>query len=126
MTHCGWNSIVEAVGAGVPMITWPAHGDQFYNEKLIPEVQSIGVEVGATEWCLSSFGERETLVTRDSIEKAVRILMDGGDEAEKMRRRAHEFGEKAREAVQEDGSSHKNLLALIDDLKRLRDRKPFE
>jgi hypothetical protein len=86
MTHCGWNSIVEAVGAGVPMITWPTHGDQFYNEKLIPEVQSIGVEVGATEWCLSSFGERETLVTRDSIEKAVRILMDGGDEAEKMRR----------------------------------------
>jgi hypothetical protein len=126
MTHCGWNSIVEAVGAGVPMITWPAHGDQFYNEKLIPEVQSIGVEVGATEWCLSSFAERETLVTRDSIEKVVRILMDGGDEAEKMRRQAHEFGEKARQAVQEDGSSHKNLLALIDDLKRLRDRKPFE
>jgi hypothetical protein len=126
MTHCGWNSTVEAVCAGVPMITWPAHGEQFYNEKLITEVRRIGVEVGATEWCLSSFGERETLVTRDSIEKAVRILMDGGDEAEKMRRRAHEFGEKAREAVQEDGSSHKNLLALIDDLKRLRDRKPFE
>ncbi|CAJ2634462.1 unnamed protein product [Trifolium pratense] len=126
MTHCGWNSTVEAVGAGVPMITWPVHGEQFYNEKLITEVRGIGVEVGATEWCLTSFAERETLVTRDSIEKAVRRLMDGGDEAEKIRRRAHEFREKARGAVQEDGSSHKNLSALIDELKRLRDRKPFE
>ncbi|GAU10814.1 hypothetical protein TSUD_426330, partial [Trifolium subterraneum] len=126
MTHCGWNSTVEAVSAGVPMITWPVHGEQFYNEKLITEVRRIGVEVGATEWCLTSYEEREQLVTRDGIEKALRRLMDGGDEAKKIRRRAHEFGEKARGAVQEDGPSHKNLLALIDDLKRLRDRKPFE
>jgi abscisate beta-glucosyltransferase len=52
--------------------------------------------------------------------------MDGGDEAEEIRRRARELGDKARRAVQEDGSSNKNLLALIDDIKRLRDHKPFE
>jgi len=126
MTHCGWNSTVEAVGAGVPMITWPSHGEQFYNEKLITEVRGIGVEVGATEWCLTGFEEREKLLSSDSIEKAVRRLMDGGDEAEKIRSRAQEFGEKARRAVEEGGSSHKNLLALIDDLKRLRDSKPIE
>lgn len=117
---------MEAVGAGVPMITWPSHGEQFYNEKLITEVRGIGVEVGATEWCLTGFEEREKLVSSDSIQKAVRRLMDGGDEAEKIRRRAQEFGEKARLAIQEGGSSHKNLLALIDDLKRLRDSRPIE
>jgi hypothetical protein len=117
MTHCGWNSIVEAVSAGVPMITWPVHGEQFYNEKLITDVHRIGVEVGATEWYLNGIGEKEKVVSRDSIEKALTRLMDGGDEAEEIRRRARELGDRARSAVQEGGSSNKNLLALIDILK---------
>jgi len=120
MTHCGWNSTVEAVSAGIPMITWPVHGEQFYNEKLITDVRGIGVEVGATEWCVNGFGEKEKLVSKDSIEKAVRRLMDGGDEAKEIRQRAQEFGEKATRAVQKGGSTHNNLLALIDDLKRIR------
>ncbi|XP_057420030.1 scopoletin glucosyltransferase-like [Lotus japonicus] len=123
VTHCGWNSTVEAVSAGVPMITWPVHGEQFYNERLITQVRGIGVEVGAEEWTSIGFGEREKVVSRESIEKAVRRLMDGGDEAEQIRRRAEEFGVKARLAVQDGGSSHNNLTALIDDLKQLRDRK---
>ncbi|CAJ2634464.1 unnamed protein product [Trifolium pratense] len=123
MTHCGWNSTVEAVSVGVPMITWPVHFDQFYNEKLITDVRGIGVEVGATEWCLDGVEEKEKVVSRDSIEKAVTRLMNGGDEAEEIRRRAQEFGDKARRAVEEGGSSHNNLLALIDDLKSLRDHK---
>ncbi|XP_004508344.1 UDP-glucose flavonoid 3-O-glucosyltransferase 7 [Cicer arietinum] len=121
MTHCGWNSIVEAVSAGIPMITWPVHGEQFYNEKLITQVRGIGVEVGAGEWSNSGYGEREKLVSGESIEKALRRLMDGGDDAQEIRRRAREFGDKAKEAAQEGGSSYKNLTVLIDDLKRLRD-----
>jgi scopoletin glucosyltransferase len=62
-------------------------------------------------------------VSRHSIEKAVRRLMDDGDEAKEIRRRAQEFGRKATQAVQEGGSSNNNLLALIGDLKRSRDRK---
>ncbi|KAJ1405649.1 UDP-glucosyltransferase family protein [Sesbania bispinosa] len=90
-----------------------------------PQVLILGhpAVVGAAEWSSIGFGERENLVRRDSIEKAVRRLMDGGDEADQIRRRAQEFGEKARQAVQEGGSSHNNLTALIDDLKRLRDGK---
>ncbi|KAG2371810.1 hypothetical protein LR48_Vigan05g142100 [Vigna angularis] len=123
LSHCGWNSTVEAVSGGVPMITWPVHGEQFYNEKLISEVRGIGLEVGAAEWSSIGFGERQTLVCRDSIERGVRRIMDGGDEAQEVRRRAQEYGEKAREAVGEGGSSHKNLTALIHDLMRLRDAK---
>jgi len=123
MTHCGWNSTVEAVSVGVPTITWPVHGEQFYNEKLITQVRGIGVEVGAAEWSPIGIGEREKIVGRDSIEKAVRRLMDGGDEAEKIRRYAREFGDKAKRAAEEGGSSHRNLTVVIDDLKILRDRK---
>jgi len=126
MTHCGWNSTVEAVSAGIPMITWPMRGEQFYNEKLITGVRRIGVEVGATEWSLHSFQEKEKLVCRHSIEKAVRRLLDDSDEAKEIRQCAEEFGRMARHAVQVGGSSHNNLLALIDDLKRLRECKPLD
>nr|KYP58166.1 Anthocyanin 3'-O-beta-glucosyltransferase [Cajanus cajan] len=123
LTHCGWNSTVEAVTAGIPMLTWPVHGEQFYNEKLITQVRGIGVEVGAAEWTSIGFGERHKLVTRDSIQNAITRLMDAGDEATQIRRRAKEFAQKARKAVKEGGSSHNNLTALIHDLKRLRDAK---
>lgn len=126
MTHCGWNSTVEAVSAGIPMITWPVHGEQFYNEKLITDVRGIGVEVGATEWCVNGFGEKEKVVNKDSIEKVVRRLMGSGDEAEEIRQRAQEFGQKATRAVQVGGSSHNSLLALIDDLKRMRNCKTLD
>ncbi|XP_020228024.1 UDP-glucose flavonoid 3-O-glucosyltransferase 7 [Cajanus cajan] len=123
LTHCGWNSTLEGVTAGVPMITWPVQGDQFYNEKLVSEVRGIGVEVGATEWRVVGYGEREKLIGRDCIERAVRRLMDGGDEALNIRRRAKEFGEKAKEALQEGGSSHDSLSAMILDLMCFRDSK---
>ncbi|KEH15806.1 putative hexosyltransferase [Medicago truncatula] len=123
MTHCGWNSTVEAVSAGVPMITWPMHGEQFYNEKLITQVRGIGGEVGAVEWCLVGIGEKEKLVGRDGIEKVVKRLMDNSYVAEIIRRHAREFGDKAKCAAQEGGSSHRNLTVLINDLKSLRDNK---
>ncbi|KAL0559710.1 hypothetical protein IC582_000077 [Cucumis melo] len=46
ITHCGWNSTLEGVVAGVPMVTWPVAAEQFYNEKLVTEVLKIGVGVG--------------------------------------------------------------------------------
>jgi hypothetical protein len=122
LTHCGWNSVVEAVSAGVPMITWPVHSDQFYNEKLITQVRGIGVEIGVDEWNMAAFRDSKKLVKRDRIEKALRRLMDDGDEAVQIRQRAQKFA-KIATRVQEDGSSHENLTALIDELKRLRDSK---
>ncbi|RZC24336.1 Abscisate beta-glucosyltransferase [Glycine soja] len=50
MTHCGWNSYLESLCAGMPMIAWPISVEQFLNEKLITEVLKIGVQVGSREW----------------------------------------------------------------------------
>jgi len=46
MTHCGWNSILESLSFGLPMIGWPMFSEQFYNEKLLVFLLKIGVSVG--------------------------------------------------------------------------------
>ncbi|KAJ1258552.1 hypothetical protein BS78_10G084200 [Paspalum vaginatum] len=113
VTHCGWNSTLEAITAGLPVVTWPHFSDQFLNEKMAVEVLGIGVSVGVTERVMFQTVEKEIVVGRDVVEKAVRSLMGGGEEAEERRRRARELADKARAAMQEGGSSHNNLMDLV-------------
>ncbi|XP_061362865.1 UDP-glucose flavonoid 3-O-glucosyltransferase 7-like [Gastrolobium bilobum] len=119
LTHCGWNAVAEAISAGVPMITMPGFGDQYYNEKLITEVHGFGVEVGAAEWSISPYDAKKKLVSGERIEKAVKRLMDGGEEGRQIRSKAKEMQQKAWKAVQEGGSSHNSLTVLVDHLNSL-------
>ncbi|XP_022763423.1 scopoletin glucosyltransferase-like [Durio zibethinus] len=111
VTHCGWNSILEAVCAGVPMVTWPVAAEQFYNEKLLTQVLRIGIGVGANKWA-RIVGD---FVKREAIEKAVRDIIVG-DKAEDMRNRAKALADKARKAVEKGGSSDSDSNALIEEL----------
>ncbi|XVF01289.1 hypothetical protein REPUB_Repub04eG0075000 [Reevesia pubescens] len=115
MTHCGWNSTLEGVSCGVPMITWPISAEQFYNEKLITDVLKIGVKVGSVDW-LSWNMEPRAAVGRDKVEAAVKRLMGGGEEAADMRNKARQIGDMAKKAV-EGGSSYKDAVSLIKELK---------
>ncbi|XP_058191243.1 scopoletin glucosyltransferase-like [Rhododendron vialii] len=115
LTHCGWNSTLEGISAGVPMVTWPMFAEQFYNEKLVTEVLRIGVSIGALKW---NFFTVSGVVMREQIGKAVRRVMVGED-AEEMRNRAQEFKEMAKKAV-EEGGSHTNLNDLIHELSSYR------
>ncbi|KAI9128834.1 hypothetical protein K1719_000317 [Acacia pycnantha] len=123
MTHCGWNSTLEAISSGVPMITWPLHSEQFFNEQFILRVLGIGVEVGADNCGVLNVltgVATKNLVKRHRIESAIRKLLGGGDEAVEMRRRVRGLAEKAKAAVGEGGSSQRNLTALIQDLQEMK------
>ncbi|KHN36250.1 UDP-glucose flavonoid 3-O-glucosyltransferase 7 [Glycine soja] len=119
VTHCGWNTIMEGVTAGLPMATWPLFAEQFFNEKPVVDVLKIGVAVGAKEWRpWNDFGKE--VVKKEDIGKAIALLMGSGEESAEMRRKAVVLATAAKTAIQVGGSSHTNMLGLIQELKSLR------
>ncbi|XP_048323976.2 UDP-glycosyltransferase 87A1 [Ziziphus jujuba] len=107
-THCGWNSTLEAVFAGVPMLTCPIFYDQIPNRKRIVEDWKIGYDVKK---------ENEGLVTRDEISELVQRVMDPEcKEGKEMRKRAKELQEACHGAIAKGGSSDENLDAFIRDI----------
>ncbi|KAK2354301.1 soyasapogenol B glucuronide galactosyltransferase [Trifolium repens] len=116
VTHCGWNTIMESVNAGLPLATWPLFAEQFYNERLLVDVLRIGVAVGAKEWRnWNEFGD--DVVKREDIGKAIGLLMGSGEECLEIRRRAKALSGAAKKAIEFGGSSHTKLKELIEDLK---------
>ncbi|XP_078151394.1 scopoletin glucosyltransferase-like [Carex rostrata] len=113
LTHCGWNSTIEAISAGVPMITWPMSGDQFFNEKLIVEMLNIGAAIGIKE---GPFVENRQLIEAETIKCVIERVLGEGAEGEAMRKRAKELKEIAKAALQEGGSSYADLDNLIEEL----------
>uniref|UniRef100_A0ACD5YQ22 Uncharacterized protein n=1 Tax=Avena sativa TaxID=4498 RepID=A0ACD5YQ22_AVESA len=112
VTHCGWNSLLESITHGVPVVTWPHFADQFMNERLAVDVLGIGVPVG-TALPVMLFGDEAVPVVRGDVARAVSELMDGGEVAEERRRKAREYGERAHRAMEKGGSSYENLTLLI-------------
>ncbi|KAJ4718359.1 Glycosyltransferase [Melia azedarach] len=117
LTHCGWNSLLEAISCGVPLVTWPYFGDQFLNEKLVVQVLKIGVRIGVEHG--RNFAEErknEALVKKEDIIKAINKLMDEGEERDERRRRVGELAEIAKSAIEEGGSSYLNIKLFIQDI----------
>ncbi|CAO2840521.1 unnamed protein product [Amaranthus hypochondriacus] len=121
ITHCGWNSTVEGCTSGVPMVTWPISAEQFYNEKLISHVLKVGVEVGSKKWT-RSIEECSEIVEKDKIEKAIKELMSDSFEAQERRKNVKEMSEVIKKAVDENGSSRKNLSDLIQELLHVKEK----
>ena len=117
MSHCGWNSVLDAVWAGVPLATWPLRAEQFLNEAFLVDVLRVGVRVRE----VASKADVEAVVTADAVASAVGRLMmgDGEDEATGRRARLRELGVAARAAVAEGGSSCSDWTRLVDELKAL-------
>ncbi|KAK1325889.1 UDP-glycosyltransferase 76E2 [Acorus calamus] len=86
-THSGWNSTLESVCEGVPMLCWSCFGDQRVNSRLV-----------SSEWVLGLLLEGG--LEREGIERDVKRLMGGG-EGEKVR----EMKGLAEECVRVGGSS---------------------
>ncbi|XP_022982927.1 UDP-glycosyltransferase 73C1-like [Cucurbita maxima] len=116
LTHCGWNSTLEGVTAGLPLITWPLFADQFFNETHIVKMLKIGVSVGVE--AASQWGEEEkgAAVKKEKVMEAIERVMGASEEGEEIRERCRALGKKAIEAVKEGGSSYRSTTLLIEDI----------
>ncbi|CAL0299334.1 unnamed protein product [Lupinus luteus] len=119
LTHCGWNSTLEGICAGVPLITFPMFADQFYNEKVAVQVLETGVRVGVENSI--HFGDEDkfgdgVLVNRDNVKEAIEKVMGEGEVKDKRRERARKYVELAKNAIEEGGSSYHNMSMLIEEI----------
>lgn len=103
LTHCGWNSTLEAMSSGVPMIAIPHFVDQSTNAKFVADVWQTGVRVTANN---------EGIVTREEISMSIKSVTEG-DSAKEFRRNAEKWKELAQEATSQGGSSHKNIDEFV-------------
>ncbi|KAL6141888.1 hypothetical protein ACLB2K_060174 [Fragaria x ananassa] len=129
LTHCGWNSTLEAICAGIPMITWPMFAEQFYNEKFIVQVLKIGVTVGASG--VIPLGKQEGSVVsvksgqfKEAIEKV--MSKEGNKEGEDRRERARKLAMMANKSTLEGGSSYHNIRLLTEDIRSYRNKLAFQ
>lgn len=107
-THCGQNSILEAVFAGVPMLAFPIFWDQIPNGKQVEQDWKIGWRVKKP---------RDELVSRQVIAENVRRFMDlDGEDGKEIRKRASELQRACGEAVVKGGLSYSNVDAFIGDM----------
>ncbi|MCL7047018.1 hypothetical protein MKW94_018975 [Papaver nudicaule] len=118
MTHCGWNSLLEGLSAGVPMVTWPIFSEQFYNEILITQVLKIGFRAGIEKWHNWTTDIKGVPVKKEKIVNVINRLMGDGEEANNMRTRAKELSDLAKETTDQGGSSYENLTSLIEMFKK--------
>ncbi|KAI3696101.1 hypothetical protein L1987_79110 [Smallanthus sonchifolius] len=105
MSHCGWNSCVESISMGVPIVAWPMHSDQPTNSVLVTNILKVGITIKDWKW-------RDEIVVAGDVEKAARMLMATKEGAE-IRRRAVEMGGGVRKSVREDGVSWLQLHSFV-------------
>ncbi|XP_031504494.1 UDP-glycosyltransferase 88A1-like [Nymphaea colorata] len=105
VTHCGWNSALESISAGVPMIAWPLYAEQPINRVML--VLDMGVAVSVKE-------DRDGLVSAAEVERCVRLLLDSEEEGARLRERVKAAKDAGVAALKEGGSSLANLARLVD------------
>ncbi|XP_020547375.1 UDP-glycosyltransferase 71E1-like, partial [Sesamum indicum] len=75
VSHCGWNSVLESVWCGVPMAVWPLSAEQQANAFLLVKEFEMAVEIK-----MDYKKNANVIVGRETIEKAIRQLMDPENE----------------------------------------------
>jgi len=107
MTHCGWNSTLESLGLGVPMLAVPQRGDQQTNSSYVAEKWKAGLRLNKRS--------ADGLVGNEEVEKCIKIVMEGQLGAE-LRKNASQWKKLSREAMVKGGSSDKNIEEFVQEI----------
>ncbi|MED6133443.1 hypothetical protein PIB30_028367 [Stylosanthes scabra] len=110
VSHCGWNSVMESLSCGVPIIGWPLAAEQAYNAKMLDEELGVGVILTATV---------ESVVSNEEVKNVIEMVMD--QERGKgmiMKKKAEEIEVLMREATMEKAKVKGSSIKAMDDFVR--------
>ncbi|XP_023542037.1 7-deoxyloganetic acid glucosyltransferase-like [Cucurbita pepo subsp. pepo] len=104
LTHSGWNSTLESVVAGKPMICWSYISDQLVNSRFVSNVWKLGLDM-------------KDVCDRGTVAKMVNELLV--DPKEEFMRSAAEMANLAKRSVSPGGSSYADFDRLVQDIRLL-------
>ncbi|XXG44858.1 hypothetical protein AAC387_Pa02g0097 [Persea americana] len=106
VTHCGWNSTLEALSLGVPLVGVPQWTDQPTNAKYVEEVWRVGLRPRVDE---------KGIVGRIEMEHCIREVMEG-ERGRDIKRNACKWKELTKEALSPGGSSYNNIEEFVTEI----------
>ncbi|KAI8539788.1 hypothetical protein RHMOL_Rhmol09G0210100 [Rhododendron molle] len=101
VTHCGWNSVLESIVAGVPLIGRPFFGDHHLNTWMVTNVWKIGVSLEGG------------VFTKTGTMSALELVLSH-EKGRELREQIGNFKELALKAAGPEGSSTHNLNTLLE------------
>ncbi|KAJ6926381.1 hypothetical protein NC651_010718 [Populus alba x Populus x berolinensis] len=107
MMHCGWNSTMESLAAGIPVVGLPQFADQRTSAKMIEEVWGNGVRARVNE---------VGIVEAEEIRRCLEVVIGSGEKGQEIRSNARKWSGLALDAVKDGGSSHNNLKAFLENV----------
>ncbi|KAK1368321.1 Flavonol 7-O-beta-glucosyltransferase [Heracleum sosnowskyi] len=99
VTHCGFNSVLEAISLGVPIVGMPQWSDQPANGKYVEDVWGVGVRVRP---------DKKGIVKRNVLKSLIKEVMEG-EKGGVIKKNAAKWKNLATEAVAEGGTSDKSI-----------------
>ncbi|MBA0614134.1 hypothetical protein Godav_014464, partial [Gossypium davidsonii] len=110
VSHCGWNSTMEALSCGVPIVAFPQWGDQVTDAVYLVDVFKTGVRMGR--------GEAENrIIPKEEVAKCF-VEATVGPKAKDLKRNAVKWKAAAEAAMAGGGSSDRNIQAFINEVRR--------
>ena len=106
LSHCGWNSILESLSQGVPIIGWPLGAEQCFNSQMLENEVGVCVEVARGV-------DSET--KHDEIARVIKIVLGKTEKGEEMRKKANQMKKKMEDALRVGEGFEGSSIKVISD-----------
>ncbi|KAI5667996.1 hypothetical protein M9H77_17849 [Catharanthus roseus] len=103
VSHCGWNSSLEAIVAGIPMVAWPLYAEQHINRAVLVHDIKLAVDLEHDD---------NGIVIAEEIERKLKELMDV-ERGREVKEQSAKMRDLALAALGNSGSSAAALAKLV-------------